>query len=488
MTVSLYTSRVVLATLGADDFGLNAVVTSAVTIFYFLNSSMADATSRFLTFELGKGDKEKLEKTFSAALTIHIIIAFITLVLGETVGLWYMENKMIIPEGRMTAVRWIYQLSLASAMIIVTQVPYNAIVIAREKMNVYAYIEILRTCLMLGIVYLLVNGNFDKLILYAILTLSVSIIITLIYRVYCVKRFEECRYTFEWDKKVLYPIFSFSGWKLYETLSLSAKESGANIILNLFWAGANAAYGIALQVAGVVQRFCAGFLIASKPQVIKYYAEGKIKEMEALVINVTKFAFLLFFALSFPLMVEMNFILDVWLLDVPEYSTIFCQLFLLMLLINTLILSPTDAIEATGKIKKLVLIKSTMFLFVPVITYLYFKEGHGVVYISFIITIITYILNTVITLRVLHSIVKEFSISRYIKSVIITGILVSSITAMIPLYIHFSLPEGWLRLFLVLLSSTASTAISMYYIALDKQWRQRVLSFIIRKIKKIAKI
>jgi Na+-driven multidrug efflux pump len=299
-----------------------------------------------------------------------------------------------------------------------------------------------------------------------------------------VKCFEECRYTFEWDKKVLYPIFTFSGWKLYETLSLSAKESGANIILNLFWAVANAAYGIAQQVANVVQRFCANFLIATKPQIIKYYAEGRIKEMEALVINVTKFAFILFFALSFPLIVEMNFILDVWLLEVPEYSTIFCRLFLLMLLINTLILSLTDAIEATGKIKKLVLIKSTMFLLVPIITYLYFKAGHGVVYISLIITIITYILNTVITLHVLHSIVKEFSISRFIKNVVITGILVASITAVIPLYIHFSLKEGWLRLCLVLLTSTASIAISTYYIALDKQRRQNVLSFITSKIKR----
>ncbi|MDR2775374.1 MAG: polysaccharide biosynthesis protein, partial [Tannerella sp.] len=162
MAVGLYTSRVILATLGKDDFGLNTVVASAVSIFFFLNSSMAGATSRFLTVELGKQNFEKLKKTFSAALTIHVIIAFITLVIGETIGLWYLENKMVIPESRMTAARWVYQLSLASAMITVTQVPYNAIIIAREKMNVYAYIEILRTCLMLGIVYLLVIGNFDK--------------------------------------------------------------------------------------------------------------------------------------------------------------------------------------------------------------------------------------------------------------------------------------------------------------------------------------
>jgi O-antigen/teichoic acid export membrane protein len=470
--------------LGKDDFGLNAVVTSVISIFFFLNSSMAGATSRFLTVELGRQDSERLKKTFSAALTIHMMIALITLVLGETIGLWYLENKMVIPEGRMMAARWVYQLSLASAMVTITQVPYNAIIIAREKMNVYAYIEISRACLMLGIVYLLVKGNFDKLILYAILTLCVSLVITLMYRAYCVKHFKECRYTFEWDKKIIHPLFSFSGWKLYETVSLSAKESGANIILNLFWAVANAAYGIAQQVSGIVGRFCANFLLSSRPQVIKYYTEGRIKEMESLVINVTKFAFLLFFALSCPLMIEMNFILDLWLLDVPEYSTIFCQLFLIILLIRIFTLSINDAIDGTGKIKKLILIKSTMFLLVPVITYMYFNAGYGLVYISFIIMIITGILNTVVTLGVLHSIVKEFSISRFIKSVIITGTLIAFITAAIPLYIHFSLPEGWSRLCLVVLSSTASIAIFTYYIALDRQRRQRVLAFIMNKIRK----
>jgi O-antigen/teichoic acid export membrane protein len=337
---------------------------------------------------------------------------------------------------------------------------------------------------MLGIVYLLVKGNFDKLILYGILMLCVSLVITLMYRAYCVKRFKECRYTFGWDKKIIHPLFSFSGWKLYETVSLSAKESGANIILNLFWAVANAAYGIAHQVGSIIERFYANLLLSSKPQVIKYYTEGRIKEMEALVINITKFAFLLFFALSCPLVIEMNFILDLWLLDVPEYSTIFCRLFLIVLLIRVLALSLTDAIEATGRIKKLVLIKSTMFLLVPVITYMYFNAGHGVVYISFIITIITYVLNTAVTLGVLHSIVKEFSISRFIKSVIITGTLIAFITAVIPLFIHFSLPEGWLRLCLVVLSSTASIAISTYYIALDRKRRHRVLAFIMNKIRK----
>ena len=182
MAVGLYTSRVILAVLGSDDFGLNSVVGSVVVMFYFLNNAMSGATSRFLTFELGKKDEQKLQKTFSAALTIHIGIALLVVLLGETVGLWYLENKMVIPEGRMVAARWVYQLSLLSAVITITQVPYFATIIAREKMNVYAYIEILASILKLGIVFLLQIGNMDKLILYAILTVCVSLVITLIYR------------------------------------------------------------------------------------------------------------------------------------------------------------------------------------------------------------------------------------------------------------------------------------------------------------------
>jgi O-antigen/teichoic acid export membrane protein len=332
MAVSLYTSRVILATLGADDFGLNAVVTSVITIFFFLNYSMAGATSRFLTFELGKGDTEKLGKTFSAALTIHIIIALIILFLGETIGLWYLENKMVILESRMNAARWVYQLSLIAAMFSLTQAPYNASIIAHEKMNAYAYIDILQSCLKLGIVFLLAVGDFDKLIFYAVLTLCVTIVITIIYRVYGVRQFEECKYKFHRDKSIIYPMLSFSGWDLFGNFGNTAKYSGINLILNLFFtASVNAAYAIGHQISGVINRFAYSFLIASQPQIIKYYAEGNIAQMQGLVNQTSKFSFLLLFMLCFPVMLEIDFILNLWLGKVPEYTNISAILFMVII-------------------------------------------------------------------------------------------------------------------------------------------------------------
>ena len=209
MIVGLYTSRVVLATLGVEDYGIYGVVGGIVAMMGFLNASMSGATSRFLTFELGRGDKQRLADTFSSALIVHIGIAVVVLLLAESVGLWFLENKLIIPAGRMNAARWVYQCSILSAMLGITQAPYNASIIAHEKMDVYAYVEILNVTLKLLIVYLLVIGHFDKLILYALLTLAVSVVVMLTYRIYCIRHFEESHFHWLWDKTILKPLLSF---------------------------------------------------------------------------------------------------------------------------------------------------------------------------------------------------------------------------------------------------------------------------------------
>jgi O-antigen/teichoic acid export membrane protein len=486
MAVGLYTSRAVLATLGADDFGLNAVVTSVITIFYFLNNSMAGATSRFLTFELGKGDKEKLQKTFSAAFTIHIIIAFIILTFGETIGLWYLENKMVIPEGRMTAARWVYQLSLVSAMFTITQVPYNATIIAHERMNVYAYIEILQTCLRLVTALLLTIGDWDKLTLYAVLTLCVSIVITLVYKIYCIKQFEECKYKFHWNKDVIRPMLSFSGWDLSVNMSLSAKNQGVNIILNLFWMSTvNAAYGIAMQIDFLLRNFSNNFLLAARPQIIKYYSENNINEMENLIINVTRLPLLVLFALSFPVMLEINFILEKWLVDVPKYTNIFSVLLLTASLINVLYLNLNIAIHAYGKIKKISIIKSIIFISIPILTYLFFKLGSNYVWISFVFTIIQCILELILVLFFVKRYILGYSISQFVNKVVLVSTAIITINSILPTCIHLILQEGWLRLFGVVLSSTITMLFLIYYIALTKDTRERILNVVRDKIFKI---
>jgi O-antigen/teichoic acid export membrane protein len=484
MAVSLYTSRVVLATLGADDFGLNAVVTSAITIFYFLNYSMAGATSRFLTFELGKGDVEKLKKTFSAALTIHIIIALIILVLGETIGLWYLENKMVIPEGRMTAARWVYQLSLISAMFSLTQVPYNASIISHEKMNAYAYIEIFQTCLKLGIVFLLVWGNFDKLILYAILTLCVTLVITFCYRIYCIKHFEECKYKYHWDKSIINPMLSFSGWDLLGNFGNTAKYNGINLILNLFFtATINAAYAIGHQVSSVVNRFAYSFLTAAQPQIIKYYAEGEIRKMQDLVNQTSKFSFLLLFMLCFPLMLEIDFTLNLWLKNVPEYTALLSILFMVIVLLESISNVLFRPIHATGNIKQMTIQTSVVYIMILLVAYLGFRFLHLPFYTPLLLTCIAMVIVIAIKLIITYKLIPEFSIREFIHRGVLSAFYVI-IPAIIPVvFVWHSLEYGLLRFIFTITLSILLMIISTYYIGINKHQRKRISDYCLTKIR-----
>ena len=256
MVVGLYTSRVVLATLGVEDYGVYGVVGGITSMLGFLNASMSGATSRFLTFELGRGDKKRLENTFSSAMIVHMGIAAVVLVLAETVGLWFLCHKLVIPPERMTAAHWVYQLSILSSMLAITQVPYNATIIAHENMNVYAYVEILNSVLKLLIVYLLTIGDFDKLILYAVLMLAVSVTVMMTYRIYCVRHYSESHFHWVWDKTHLKPLLSFFGWNIYGNFGSIASSQGINFVINAFLGVAvNAAVSIATTVSGIVNMF-----------------------------------------------------------------------------------------------------------------------------------------------------------------------------------------------------------------------------------------
>jgi len=476
MAVSLYTSRIVLHVLGVDDFGIYSVVGGFIMLFLFINNGMTGATSRFLTFELGTNNQERLKKTFSASMSVHLFIAFLILVLGETVGLWYLENKMVIPEGRMVAARWVYHLALLGSVVGITQVPYGASIISHEKMDAYAYIEILNMCLKLLIVYLLlVRKNFDKLILYAILTFCVSIIMTLIYRIYCIKRFEECRYKFSFDKNIIYPIFSYSIWGLFGNMGYTFSKQGINMVINLFFGVLlNAAYGIASQVGTAISAFSIDFLMAVNPQIIKYYANNEIREMENLIINATKYSFLVLGAFSLPIILEMNFVLAVWLKNVPEYAKVFCQLFIVMVIIDILRVNITTGIAATGKVKNFNIIAGTIGLLTPIIAYLLLLLVKNV-YIPMLTTIFMYAAGFFAYLFVLKSLIKAFSIGRFLRQIFPPCVAVLLVSSILPVFIHFSLEEGWMRLILVVLSSVTVIATLTYYFVFSKEMREKVL-------------
>lgn len=481
MGVSLYTSRVVLATLGVEDYGIYNIVGGVIVMFGFLNSSMSGATSRFLTFELGRNDYERLRKTFSAALTVHFIIAGIIFILGETIGLWWLENKLVVPIERMNAARWVYQLSIISSMINITQVPYNAIIIAHERMNVYAYVEILNSLLKLGIVYLLVIGNFDKLILYAVLILSITITITTIYKIYCSKNFSESHYKFAWNKDIIHPMFKFSGWDLFGSFSYLSKTQGINILLNLFFGTiVNAAYGISSQVLGVASQFAGNFLTAVRPQIVKLYASNEIGKLQNLMINTSKFSFFLIFIISFPLILENHFILQIWLKQVPKYAVPFCQLNLLSFWISSIFLPVQFVIQATGKIKRMTTSISTIYILALPISYVFFSIGFSPVS-SFIINLLITFLGCQIYIWALHKNVPQISIPKFYIKVIIICFISAILISIIPILYHNFMPMGIKRLLYVIISHVFASSVIGYFMILDKNMK----NIIIRKLKLI---
>lgn len=363
MVVGLYTSRVVLQTLGVEDYGIYGVVGGIVSMMGFLNASMSGATSRFLTFELGRGNKERLGKTFSSALIVHIIIAAIVFVVAETIGLWFLCNKLVISEGRINAAFWVYQMSIISAMLNITQVPYNACIIAHEKMDVYAYVEILNVSLKLLIVYLLVIGNYDKLILYAFLTLIVSVIILLIYRMYCVRTFNECHFLLQWDKKYIRPLLLFSGWDMYGNMAGTAKYQGTVMLLNMFFGPiVNTGANIANTVIGTLSALTTNVIVAFRPQIIKQYALGEIKIMSSLVSRAIVFSSLLLGYLAFPIVAEMELILNLWLGQIPKYSVVLSQIAVFNSLISNINMVVLIALHATGNIKKVSFYGGSIYL------------------------------------------------------------------------------------------------------------------------------
>lgn len=423
MVVGLYTSRVVLATLGVEDYGIYGVVGGVVGMMGFLNASMSGATSRFLTFELGRGDKDRLAKTFSSALIVHIAIAIIVFILAETVGLWFLCNKLNIPEGRMEAAHWVYQFSILATMLSITQVPYNATIIAHEKMDVYAYMEILNVSLKLLIVYLLCIGNFDKLILYASLMLAVSILIMMVYRIYAIRHFPEAHFHWIWDKTYLRPLLSFSGWDLYGNACVIARQQGTNFLINIFYGVVyNAASGIATTVQGTISGLAFNIILAFRPQIIKQYAKGNVEDMSKLVGNAVCFTTILFGCMSIPLILETHYIMKAWLGVIPEKSEIFCQILLIASFLGLLNNIWNTCIHATGKIKEISIISGTFFLIsLPIIYVVFqFKAPVESAYLVFILSIVfVNVSNLLIIKKEIPKLKLNFVFLNYIKVIIV---------------------------------------------------------------------
>lgn len=484
IVVSLYTSRLVLNALGVSDYGIYNVVGGVVGMFEFINSSLSGATSRFLTFELGAQNGQKLKETFSSSLIIHICVAILIFILSETIGLWFLTNKLVIPQERMLAAHIVYQLSILTCMINITQVPYTAAIIAHEKMGIFALIGIVNVILKLIITLMLYLGNSDKLILYSILFFIVSCITVLATRFYCIKKYTECTLRFKINKKIILPILSFSSWDLYGNLSLVARGQGINILQNLFFGPIiNAASGIANQVQSVIASFADNFLTAVRPQIVKNYACGNIEGMQKLLYNASKYSFYLLFLLSYPLIIENSFILRIWLNNVPTYAVILCQLSLINNLVSIMFRSVMFSIHATGKIKRISFINGTIYLLTLPLSYIFLKLGYPP-QTPFVINIFLLLCGSISNLITLRMYIHSFKIRLFICNVIWPCCYVCTIGAIIPLFIRINMDEGWVRLIIVTLCSITSISLSILYIGINKSTRKQLYSLIISKIRK----
>lgn len=417
--VGLFTSRIVLQALGVDDYGIYGVIGGVVGMASFLNTSMAGATSRFITYELGRGNTDKLKGIFSTALVIHIAIALLVALLAETVGLWFVNHCMNFPPGRMHAVNVLYQFTILSMVVGFTQVPYSAAIIAHERMSIYAYFEILNVALKLLIAYLLLVVSSDRLILYAALLLATSILMAAIYRIYCLRHFPESRFTRTFDRSTLTAMLKFAGYDLYGNMCVVVKSQGQPIILNMFFGVvANAAASIGATVTGSLYGLTTTVSQAFRPQIIKQYAAGNVETMTVMMRRSAQITLLAYFIFAIPFLFETSRILYLWLGQVPTYTVDFLRIIIIISGVSIINTTNNAAIHATGNIKLISFLSGTLFLLCPVLTYLIFRFANGPVTSGYVVNGIILLIVSIISFLIIKHQIPQIRVTLYIRSII----------------------------------------------------------------------
>lgn len=483
MAVSLYTSRVVLSALGVEDFGIYNVVGGVVAMFSMLSGSLSAAISRFITYELGTGNKEKLKRIFSSAVTIQLLLGAVIALLAETAGVWFLNVKMVIPAERLVAANWVLQFSILTFVINLISVPYNATIIAHERMSAFAYISIVEAVGKLAIAYFIMISPIDRLIFYAILMFSVSVVIRLIYGIYCKRHFEECTYHFTWDKELLRDMFGFAGWNMIGASSAVLREQGGNIVINLFCGPAvNAARGIASQVNNAVQGFVSNFMTALNPQITKSYASGDRDYMMTLIFQGARLSFYMLLLLSLPIIVSAEYILTLWLGNVPEHTVLFVQLTLLFAMSESISSPLITAMLATGKIRNYQIVVGGLQMMNLPISYILLRIGfipETVVLVAIGISQCClaarlWMLRGMIGLKIRH----------YLQKVYFNVIIVTICAAIFPLTATYYLDSNFLNFVLLSFACATMSAIAVFYLGCNTQERAFVVSKAFKLLKR----
>lgn len=470
MVISLYTSRVILNALGVNDFGIYNVVGGVVAMFSILSSSLSAAISRFITFELGKKDDEGLRKVFSASVTIQLALSAIIVVLIEAVGVWFLNEKMSIPANRLYAANWVMQFSVITFVINLISVPYNATIIAHERMSAFAYISIFEGVGKLAVAFLIMLAPFDRLIFYSILMCLIAVAVRLVYGTYCKRHFAECTYHFRWDKELLKKMFGFAGWNFIGASSAVLRDQGGNIILNLFFGPAvNAARGIANQVNNAITGFATNFMTALNPQITKSYASGDREYMMSLIYQGARLSFYMLLFLSLPVLVNTHYILVVWLKLVPEHTVVFVQLILIFALSECISNPLVTAMLATGNIRNYQIVVGGLQILNLPLSYICLKLGgrpESVLVIAIIISQCClaarlYMLSGMIGL----------SSRKYLQKVYFNVIIVSILAAFIPVALSLRLHEDFLSFIILCIVSVLTSSLAIFFIGCNSRER-----------------
>ena len=482
MVVTIYTSRVILEALGASDYGIYNVVGGVVMLMAFIKGPLNSATVRFLTYELGKQDEKKLANTFAASLNIHIFSGFLAVIIGETIGLWFFFNQLIIPEERVDIAFWVFQLSIINCFFSFTQVPYMASINSHENMSVYAYIGLYEAFSKLAISYLIVISPIDRLLLYAALLLINQCTIQLFCCYYSVKHYKECRFRCFWDKCLYAKIFNYAGWDTFGGVAVMCESHGVNILLNMFFGPVvNAARAIALQIRTAIIQFCTNIIAAVKPQVVKNYAVGNYVDMYKLVFTTTKFTYYLMLMLMLPVYFEINIILRIWLgSTIPDYTAIFAQLILIDSLIYIIDATFLMAFHAIGKIRFGNVVGGSLMISSLPVSYACLRLGYEPSSV-FVVLIVINSVGSIFDFLLIHHYVN-FSKMEFTKNTLLPIIGVTLFSILVPISIVSFFQESICRLALNTILSELIIFSIIWIVGLNNSEKQVVKRFVTNKV------
>ncbi len=478
LLVSLYTSRVVLRTIGVSDYGIYNVVAGFVSLFSFLNSALSSGIQRFYNYELGKNGESGFTKVYVCATCIQIILIVILVVLLETVGLWYVNNKLVVPVERLGAARILFQFSVVSLVLVVLCIPYSAAILAHEKMDYYALVGIIDVILKLVIVLILPSLRYDQLIAYSFLSLCITILNFLLFYVYSKRHFKSLTLrTTPLDKGLLKSMLGFSGWHVFATFAQVARTQGINVVLNFFFGPVvNAARGITYQIQSALMGFIGNITTAARPQLVQSYAQSNTTRTISLMYSIGKICFFALLMMAVPVCLEIDFILDLWLGSdaVPTYTNIFTILVLMIALVDILNMPVSMVVHATGNMKKYQLITSGISLLILPIGFVAFKLGAHPVAI-FVISLCMSVIMQTASLLIIRTLI-QFSLRDYLAKVVVPILMILPLSLVLPFAVRMIMSGGWARLIIVTLLSIASVALSAYYCGLAKNERELVHS------------